>query len=109
MINLLSNSMKFTPRGGRIRIWCDFTDALALMHVSDTGSGIPADRIEEIFHPFVQVQRKLTDSTAGVALGLAISRDLARAMGGDLTVESTEGEGSTFTCAIPRAASFGVT
>jgi signal transduction histidine kinase len=73
------------------------------MHVQDTGRGIPAEQQARIFEPFVQVDRHLTPvSLQGVGLGLAISRDLARGMGGDLFVESVEGVGSTFTLALRR-------
>ena len=73
------------------------------MHVRDTGRGIPADQQARVFEPFVQVDARLTRTHEGVGLGLAISRDLARGMGGDLTVESTPGVGSTFTLTLPRA------
>lgn len=70
--------------------------------VTDTGRGIPAVHLERIFEPFAQVDRHLThESQQGVGLGLAISRDFARGMGGDLTVTSVEGEGSTFTLTLP--------
>jgi signal transduction histidine kinase len=72
--------------------------------VRDTGRGIPPDRLEAIFEPFVQVDRHRThESQQGVGLGLAISRDLARAMGGDVTVESRPGVGSAFTVTLPAA------
>ena len=71
--------------------------------VSDSGAGIPADRLAAIFEPFVQVDRGLTSRQEGTGLGLAISRDLARRMGGELTVRSTLGAGSAFTLALPRA------
>ena len=67
------------------------------LHVRDTGDGIAVDQRERIFEPFVQVDQRLTRPHMGVGLGLAISRDLARGMGGDLTVESEQGRGSTFT------------
>jgi signal transduction histidine kinase len=70
--------------------------------VVDTGAGIPADKLESIFEPFVQVNRTLSTTNDGVGLGLAISRDLARAMGGDLTVESQVGAGSAFTVHLKR-------
>jgi signal transduction histidine kinase len=70
--------------------------------VRDSGCGIPAEKLEGIFEPFVQVDARLNRTQEGVGLGLAISRDLARGMGGDLTVESTEGVGSTFTLVLPR-------
>lgn len=87
----------------------DVADSLArlAMHsvrVSDTGSGIPADKLETIFDPFVQVNRTLSSPDVGVGLGLAISRELARGMGGDLTVSSTPGLGTTFTLTLPAAA-----
>ena len=67
----------------------------------DTGVGIPADKLESVFEPFVQVDRSLIDSREGTGLGLAISRDLARAMRGDLTVDSTVDVGSEFTLLLP--------
>ena len=71
-------------------------------HVIDTGRGIPKDKLEAIFEPFIQVNRQFTREQEGVGLGLSISRDLARMMDGDLTAQSTEGEGSTFTLTLPR-------
>jgi signal transduction histidine kinase len=71
--------------------------------VSDTGIGIPEERFRSIFEPFVQAGRALNRTHEGVGLGLAISRDLARAMGGDVTVESEMGRGSVFTVTLPRA------
>ena len=101
LINLVSNSIKFTQPGGMIGIRCEARGDEVLMHVEDTGRGIPQSKLVEIFDPFVQVNPKLSRSQDGVGLGLAISRDLARAMGGDLTATSTEGTGSTFTLALP--------
>jgi signal transduction histidine kinase len=71
--------------------------------VTDTGIGIAADQLERIFEPFVQVRRMVDPADHGFGLGLAISRQLARAMGGDLKVRSVLGEGSTFTLTLPRA------
>jgi signal transduction histidine kinase len=103
LINLLSNAVKFTPSGGEIRVACtDDADGVRIT-VTDNGAGIPADRLESIFEPFVQVDRGLTSRQEGTGLGLAISRDLARHMGGQLTASSTIGEGSTFTLTLPRA------
>jgi PAS domain S-box-containing protein len=108
LINLLSNAVKFTPEGGRITIDLDpepNADGRVAIRVSDTGIGIPADKLEAVFQPFVQVGRSLSSPGEGTGLGLAISRDLARGMGGDLTAESTPGEGSVFTISLPRAGS----
>ena len=103
LINLVSNSIKFTQPGGTIGIRCEARGDEVLMHVQDTGRGIPQSKLVEIFDPFVQVNPKLSRSQDGVGLGLAISRDLARAMRGDLTATSKEGTGSTFTLALPRS------
>jgi signal transduction histidine kinase len=72
------------------------------VRVRDTGRGIPPDQLERIFEPFVQLDRHRThESQQGIGLGLAISRELARGMGGDLTVASRPGAGSTFTLTLP--------
>ena len=74
------------------------------IHVRDTGCGIPFDQHERIFEPFVQLGRAHTDGgRSGVGLGLAISRDLARRMKGDLIVRSHSGGGSDFVLSLPRA------
>jgi PAS domain S-box-containing protein len=103
LINLLSNAIKFTERGGNIRLECVATDTVAQVRVVDTGVGIPAEKLEAIFEPFVQVDQNFTREGQGTGLGLSISRDLARAMGGDITVESVLGKGAVFTLALPRA------
>jgi signal transduction histidine kinase/CHASE3 domain sensor protein len=104
LINLLTNAIKFTPEGGTIRVEASREDGHGVVRVCDTGVGIPADRLESIFEPFGQVDAELTRTVSGVGLGLAISRDLARMMGGDLTVSSTVGKGSTFAVSLPVAA-----
>jgi PAS domain S-box-containing protein len=104
IVNLLSNAIKFTEPGGRIVLDWTADDRQVAILVHDTGRGIPAGRLDEIFEPFVQVDRHLTQGGGeGVGLGLAISRDIARAMGGDLTAVSAPGVGSTFTLTLPRA------
>ncbi len=103
MLNLLSNAIKFTQAGGRIRIVTGFTKEAASISVADSGCGIPVDKHEAIFEPFVQLGRSLSSAHEGTGLGLAISRDLARAMNGDLTVISAKGAGSTFTLTLPRS------
>ena len=103
LLNLLSNAVKFTPPKGQIDVRCERMDGRVLIRVRDTGIGIPADRLDSVFEPFVQAHRTLTEPTGGVGLGLAISRDLARAMGGDLRAESAIGSGSIFTLDLPAA------
>ncbi len=103
LVNLLSNAVKFTPAGEHIGADCEVKGDAVLLTVSDTGIGIPRDKLDAVFEPFVQLKEGLTDRGTGVGLGLAISRDLARAMNGDLTVESIEGKGARFTLALPRA------
>jgi signal transduction histidine kinase/CHASE1-domain containing sensor protein len=104
LLNLLSNAVKFTEHGG-VTVdapECPDADGMVSLRVADTGVGIPRDKQAAIFDPFVQVHRRLSNSTEGTGLGLAISRDLARGMGGELTVESAPGEGSRFTLTLPR-------
>ena len=103
LVNLLSNALKFTATGGRIDLDCSTSGESVFITVTDTGRGIPADKLEVIFEPFVQVERALTRETEGSGLGLAISRQLARAMHGELTVTSELGTGSVFTLTLPRA------
>ncbi len=104
LVNLLSNAVKFTDTGGRVTLqWAVAATTVAIC-VSDTGVGIPAARVRDIFEPFVQVNAALTRESEGVGLGLAISREIARAMSGELSVESEPGKGSAFTFTLPRAA-----
>jgi PAS domain S-box-containing protein len=102
VINLLSNAIKFTEPGGRITVEtpAGTPGAVAILHVVDTGPGIPPDKQSMIFEPFVQLHRDVARAE-GTGLGLAISRDLARGMGGDLEVRSVEGGGSTFVLSLP--------
>jgi signal transduction histidine kinase/CHASE3 domain sensor protein len=103
LINLVGNAIKFTPEGGRIMVDAFDDDARVLIRVADSGLGIPADRLQSIFEPFVQVDSELTRRASGAGLGLAISRDLARMMGGELTVQSEIGKGSMFSVSLPVA------
>ena len=105
VVNLFTNAIKFTPRGGRVCVSaapCQHTPTMISVQVSDTGVGIPAAELERIFQPFVQLGKRPTKEQDGVGLGLAISRDLALGMGGDLTATSEVGIGSTFTLLLPR-------
>jgi signal transduction histidine kinase/CHASE3 domain sensor protein len=102
LVNLVGNAIKFTPEGGTIRVGALADGDSVLIAITDTGMGIPADRLQAIFEPFVQVEDSLTRTASGAGLGLAISRDLARAMGGDMKVESELGKGSTFSVILPK-------
>ena len=103
LLNLLSNAAKFTPAGGKITVECLPQKTTMVVEVTDTGAGIPADKLQTIFEPFVQLERGQTPEMGGTGLGLSISRDLARAMGGDLQATSEPGKGSTFRLSLPRA------
>ncbi|HEX6252363.1 MAG TPA: ATP-binding protein [Gemmatimonadaceae bacterium] len=102
MLNLLSNAVKFTTEGGEISVTCTYDDNEVRIAVRDTGPGIPPDKIEAIFEPFVQVDRGVQSTYQGTGLGLAISRDLARAMKGNLVVGSSSNRGSEFIFTLPR-------
>jgi PAS domain S-box-containing protein len=102
LLNLIGNAVKFTPPGGTVTLACRPDAETVRITVQDSGVGIAQEEQERIFDSFQQVDRRLNHPAEGVGLGLAISRDLARAMAGDLTVESEPGEGSTFTLRLPR-------
>ena len=105
LINLLGNAVKFTPSGGRITLSAESQDnGRIALRVEDTGVGIEPTQLGSIFEPFVQLEPTLTRTTEGAGLGLAISRELTRGMGGELVVTSVPGKGSTFTVELPRAA-----
>ncbi|HET7320919.1 MAG TPA: HAMP domain-containing sensor histidine kinase, partial [Longimicrobiaceae bacterium] len=113
LMNLLSNAIKFTEPGGRVTLHCEptseplprdgATGSWVRFRVEDTGVGIAPEQLERIFEPFVQVESGYTRRHSGAGLGLAISLQLARSMGGDLSVNSVEGEGSCFTLWLPAA------
>ncbi len=101
LLNLLSNALKFTARGGRISLGCESVGENVGIIVRDTGIGIDPSKLDTIFEPFIQLDRHTTSQHEGTGLGLSISRDLARAMRGDLTVASQVGIGSVFTLVLP--------
>jgi PAS domain S-box-containing protein len=101
LLNLLANAIKFTDRGGSISLQCELEPETVAIRVIDNGKGIPPDKLEAIFEPFVQLKPKGA-VTNGTGLGLPISRRLAIAMGGSLTAQSEPGQGSTFTLRLPR-------
>jgi PAS domain S-box-containing protein len=101
IINLLTNAVKFTRADGMVTLMSDVDECGVRIHVQDTGRGIAPEQLPAVFEPFVQVGRRLSGPDEGAGLGLAISRELARGMGGDLTAVSTPGLGSTFTLVLP--------
>jgi signal transduction histidine kinase len=105
VLNLLSNAVNFTPAGGDVELSASAGAGAAGVNVQvrDTGIGIAPDQLDRAFEPFVQIDMTLTRTRSGTGLGLAISRELARGMNGDLTVQSTLGAGSTFMLTLPSA------
>jgi signal transduction histidine kinase len=101
LLNLVGNAVKFTPPGGRVTVGADRSNGAVRIWVTDTGIGIPADQLNRVFEPFFQVERGTTRAYPGLGLGLAISRDLARAMRGDIQIESGGGRGCTATLTLP--------
>jgi signal transduction histidine kinase len=103
LFNLLSNARKFTEPGGQVWVECEAEGAVVRVRVRDTGCGMDGASLRKIFDPFFQADLSLTRPAGGAGLGLAISRQLALGMGGDLTGETVWGEGSTFTLTLPAA------
>jgi len=102
VLNLLSNAVKFTPLGGHVSIIASEDETNVAIRIRDNGIGIPPEKLEVIFEPYVQLNAPRS-SSSGWGLGLAISRELARAMGGDLTASSSPGDGTAFTLTLPRS------
>ncbi|MFN2566929.1 MAG: ATP-binding protein [Gemmatimonadaceae bacterium] len=102
--NLLSNAFKFTERGGEVELAAEPAEGGVVMHVRDTGAGIPPEQLPHIFEKFYQADNQRAASQEGSGLGLSIAREIVRAHGGDITVESTVGEGTTFTIVMPLEA-----
>ncbi|MEX2177583.1 MAG: GAF domain-containing sensor histidine kinase [Gemmatimonadaceae bacterium] len=104
LMNLVMNAIKYgASKSGTITLRCGQAGDTVTASVADTGAGIPPEKLDTIFQPFVQLEAGLTERRGGVGLGLAISRDLARGMHGDLEVESVVGNGARFTLTLPRA------
>ena len=105
LFNLLSNAFKFTPYGGKVHVRLEQKDAEAIIHVSDTGIGVPAEQQEMIFSKFYQVSAGLKGKTPGTGLGLALARRLVELHHGRIWVESSgAGQGSRFSVALPLQA-----
>jgi signal transduction histidine kinase len=113
LVNLLANAIKFTASGGRIESRCSLRDtgprearpgnSWIAVEIEDSGVGIPSEDLDRIFEPFVQVDDTPTRQAGGTGLGLTISRQLARMMGGEITVRSQRGVGSCLTLWLQRA------
>jgi PAS domain S-box-containing protein len=116
LINILSNAVKFTEPGGKVVVRCEPCDGDGVaiqraekgswicLRIEDTGRGISPEKMDAVFEPFVQAETDLTRTRGGTGLGLTISRQLARLMGGELMVQSEPGKGSTFTLRLPTRA-----
>ena len=101
LVNFLTNAIKYTENGGSISVGADAGPGSATIWVKDSGIGIPADQIARVFEPFFQVERGRTRRFSGIGLGLTISRDLARAMGGDVTIDSAPERGTRVAVRLP--------
>jgi signal transduction histidine kinase/CheY-like chemotaxis protein len=98
--NLISNALKFTEAGS-VSLSAVYSDGVLHLSVADTGIGIPAEKLDQLFSKFFQADQTTTRRFGGTGLGLAICRDLAGLMGGDIAVRSQPGVGSTFTANLP--------
>ena len=101
LTNLLENALRFTPEGGRVDVSASTGRRWVKLTVSDTGIGIPSEHLPHVFERFYKVDRSRRDGGAG--LGLAIAKHLVQAHGGDISVSSTEGQGSSFDLTLQRA------
>jgi two-component system, OmpR family, sensor histidine kinase SenX3 len=101
--NLVDNAVKYTPPGGKVEVVGGSEDSEITIRISDTGIGIPEGKIPRIFERFYRVDKARSKATGGTGLGLSIVRHVAENHGGRVTVQSTPGEGSTFTVYLPRA------
>jgi signal transduction histidine kinase len=103
--SLIDNAIKFTPRGGRVRLVFHDEPSRLIIRVEDTGIGIAPEHHEKIFLPFYRIDSSLAHSQTGSGLGLAIVRHVINAHGGQITVRSTPNKGSVFTVVLPRSLS----
>jgi len=103
LYQLVDNAIKFTPAGGRVKLWAEQVNRVVTVAVSDTGIGIPSDKFEEIFEPFHQLDGSPTRRYPGTGLGLALVKQIVSAHGASIQVESTQNSGSTFRFDLPLA------
>src|SRR4029078_9802374 len=99
--NLVSNAIKFTPEGGRVVLKAEVDAADVVLTVADTGVGIAPEEQELVFEKFRQAGNPLTRAHEGTGLGLSIVRELTKLMGGEVTMRSELGRGTTFTVRLP--------
>ena len=100
--NLLDNALKFTPTGGQVMLSVKSKSEVVEIQVADTGIGIPADQLEQIFDKFYQLDSSTTREFGGMGLGLAIAREIVKMHGGDIWAESQSGQGSVFFITLPK-------
>jgi signal transduction histidine kinase len=108
LVNLLSNGIKFTEKG-QVQLGCAVSGDVLEVSIADSGVGIAAENIEYVFEPFWQAEQTATRKTGGTGLGLSVTRKLARLLGGDVTVASRMGAGTTFLLTLPMKAPSGET
>jgi two-component system sensor histidine kinase ResE len=99
--NLLSNAFKFTDRGGKVSLSISRDESSLVITVTDTGAGIPPQQLPHIFDKFFQADNQAAAATKGTGLGLAIAKEIVEAHGGQIKVESTVGQGTTFVVTLP--------
>ncbi|MCC6470995.1 MAG: PAS domain-containing protein [Alphaproteobacteria bacterium] len=102
LVNLLTNAVKFTPRGGTVALTIEGEAQRVLLAVADTGVGIPPDMLDLLGTPFLQVQSSMTRSHEGTGLGLALTKSLVQLHGGELVIASEQGKGTTVTVILPH-------
>ncbi len=105
LVNLINNAVKYSPKGGEVAVKTHIHESLLQVDVTDRGEGIPRRDIERVFERFYRVDRARSRDVGGTGLGLAIVKHIAIAHGGEVSVMSTEGQGSTFTLRIPQTQS----
>jgi two-component system cell cycle sensor histidine kinase PleC len=105
LLNLLSNAIKFTPKGGRVVVQLREAGENVCFAVRDTGVGIAAEELPRLGKPFEQVDGEYARAHQGTGLGLALVKSLAELHGGEMSVESTRGQGTTVTVRLPRCRS----
>jgi signal transduction histidine kinase len=99
--NLVSNAVKFTPRGGAVDVWVRVDEDDVVVVVSDNGIGIPTDEVDRLFTRFFRASTATAREIQGTGLGLAIARTIAEAHGGTIDVSSEPGRGTTFEVRLP--------